>query len=146
MLLERNRHVINTLHPGYDAMIADFVAADPLLAARRAIDMQRLQKEATNPALLMTLGLPGGVKRYVDLRESQLRTAGHTVLMLQPSEAFGLNDRVCLKIQDSDFESLAFLFPKEAPILRKFLVDLGLRHIEVHHFLGVHAEALELVT
>lgn len=146
MLMERNRRVLDALHPGYEAMIADFVAADPLLNARRAIDEHRLLREARDPVLLVTFDLPGGVKRHVDLRQSQLSAAGHTVLVLQPAGSPSRVDQVTLSTPDSAFENLAYNLPEEAPILGGLLSELGLSHIELHHFVGLPAAALELVT
>lgn len=145
-LMERNRRVLGALHPGYEAMIAGFVAADPLLPARRAIDTHRLRQEARDPVLLVTCDLPGGVKRHVDMRQSQLSAAGHTVLILQPSGASGRTNQVTLHIKDLGFENLAYNLPDETPILKSLLSGLSLSHIELHHFVGLPAKTLELVT
>lgn len=40
-LIARNLDVLNRLHPGYDALIAEFQRSDPLRAARRALDEAR---------------------------------------------------------------------------------------------------------
>jgi GT2 family glycosyltransferase/glycosyltransferase involved in cell wall biosynthesis len=145
-LTERNRRVLNALHPGYEAMIADFVAADPLLDARRAIDMHRLCKKTTEPILLMTFDLPGGVQRHVQDRVSELMAAGHSVIVLQPSRTDGRADQVILNAQDRDLENLAFNLPEELSILRAFLLRLQLSYIELHHFVGLPPDALELVS
>ena len=55
-------------------------------------------------------------------------------------------DRVILNTQGSRFENLAFDLPDEAPILRDLLSKLGLSRIELHHFVGLPAATLELVT
>ncbi|MGP0074275.1 MAG: glycosyltransferase [Bryobacteraceae bacterium] len=146
MLLERNRRVLDALHPGYEALISGFVAADPLLQARRAIDTHRLLKEASDPILLVTCDLPGGVQRHVREQQSTLSAAGHTVLILQPAGTPSRADRVILTTQGSRFENLAFHLPEEAPILRDLLSKLGLSRIELHHFVGLPAATLELVT
>jgi GT2 family glycosyltransferase/glycosyltransferase involved in cell wall biosynthesis len=152
VLMERNARVLNALHPGYDTLIADFLAADPLLAARRAIDAERLRQQSKDPVLLVTFDLPGGVKRHVDQRQSELAAAGHTVLILQPAGASGREDRVVLKTPDSTLESLVYQLPQEAPALASLLRDVGLSRdlgaakVELHHFVGLPAAALELVT
>jgi len=145
VLTARNRRVLNALHPGYDALIADFIAADPLLDARRAIDMQRLLQQAVDPVLLMTLGLPGGVKRHVEERESALTAAGHTVIVLQPSAELTGKHRVVLRAKGVTTENLVFR-PDELQMLRDYLSRLGIAHIELHHFAGLPAAALELAT
>jgi GT2 family glycosyltransferase/glycosyltransferase involved in cell wall biosynthesis len=145
-LMERNRRVLDALHPGYANLIADFVAADPLLSARRAIDAHRLVQEATAPVLLVTFDLPGGVRRHVDLRESELSAGGQTVLTLQPAGAGRHANQVILRTHDSRFENLVYNLPQEAPVLRDLLSALGLSNIELHHFVGLPETTLDLVT
>lgn len=144
-LIERNRRVLSALHPGYESMIANFVIADPLHDARRAIDMRRLLRDAIDPVLLVTSDLPGGVKRHVNERQSELATAGNTVLLLQPVETPGRGDRVMLRVEEKGLENLVFQLPEEAPALRAFLLSLRLSHIEFHHFVGLPAAALEII-
>ena len=145
MLIERNRRVLEALHPGYEALIAGFIETDPLLHARRAIDTHRLLKQARNPVLLVTSGVAGGVKRHVDLRQAELAAAGHTVLILRPAEHPG-KDQVTLRTVDSQFENLAYILPGEVDLLRELFANLRLSHIELHHFVGVPVAALEFVT
>ncbi len=146
ILTERNSRILNALHPGYDALIADFGAADPLLDARRAIDIHRLLQEAIDPVLLVTFDLPGGVKRHVDTRQSELMAEGHPVLVLQPSGKHGRADQVILTAHNSGMENLVFNLPEELPVLHALLQKLQLSKIELHHFAGLPATALELVT
>jgi GT2 family glycosyltransferase/glycosyltransferase involved in cell wall biosynthesis len=166
VLKERNRRVLNAFHPGYDAMIAGFVGADPLLNARRAIDTHRLLKEVVDPVLLLTFHLPGGVKRHVEEREAALRSAGHTVLVLKPGTSGQLDEtsqdqlphnrapqdgdaltqnQVILTVQGSGLENLVFNLPEELPLLHALLLKLGLSGIELHHFAGLPGPVLEMV-
>jgi GT2 family glycosyltransferase/glycosyltransferase involved in cell wall biosynthesis len=144
-LTERNQRVLSALHPRYDAMIADFVAADPMLDARRAIDMHRLKK-AIEPVLLVTSELPGGVKRHVTERQSALTTDGLTPLVLQPATIPGRGDHVVLRVQGDGLENLNFRLPEELPVLRTLLLGLKLSGIELHHFVGLPAVVLKLIT
>jgi GT2 family glycosyltransferase len=146
MLTERNSRVLNALHPGYDTMIVEFIAADPLLDARRSIDMHSLLKMARDPVLLVTFDLAGGVKRHVDKRASELRAHGHTVLVLQPSGKDIGVERAILTVQGSGVENLAFDLPEDLPVLRALLLQLRLSNIEFHHFAGLHPAVLESVS
>jgi glycosyltransferase involved in cell wall biosynthesis len=125
-------------------MISDFIAADPLLDARRAIDIRRLLGMANDPVLLVTFGLPGGVKRHVEERQSLLRSTGHTVVVLQPGPS-ERKEQVILRVQDSGMENLTFNLPEDLPMLRALLQGLRLSSIELHHFAGLPAAALEMV-
>lgn len=144
LLLIRNGRILNTLHPGYARLVEEFFAKDPLLNARRAVDMRLLLERAVSPVLLMTLSLPGGVKRHVSERQVELNAAGHTVLVLHPSESGGAPARVNLSVASLGLKNLSFDLPRDFELLLEFLLSLGLSKIEIHHFLGIPAPILEL--
>jgi GT2 family glycosyltransferase/glycosyltransferase involved in cell wall biosynthesis len=145
-LRARNRRVLNLLHPGYDKLIAEFTAGDSLLSSRRAIDIRLLLDHAKAPVLLTTLQLPGGVKRHVDERAAELAAAGHTVLVLRPSEDRGRSGRVFFRVESLGLEDLVFDLPSDFQLLREMLQKLGLEHIELHHLLDMPLDAVELIT
>lgn len=144
LLLIRNGRILNALHPGYARLVEEFSARDPLLNARRAIDMRLLLERADSPVLLMTLSLPGGVKRHVSERQVELNAAGHTVLVLHPPESGGAPARVNLSVASLGLRNLSFDLPRDFELLREFLLSLGLSKIEIHHFLEIPAPILEL--
>ncbi len=89
-LIDRNLAILERLHPGYAALIAAFQARDPLLEARRRLDLARLRaaRPATGEAvLLITHDRGGGVRRRVAEREAALREAGLRPLVLRPAGA-----------------------------------------------------------
>jgi GT2 family glycosyltransferase/glycosyltransferase involved in cell wall biosynthesis len=143
-LMERNGQVLNRLHPGYDAKIAEFAAADPLQDARRAIDMHRLIRSASHPVLLVTCNLKGGVKRHVDTRKAELAAKGHTVLVLQPANTDLPAKQVRLFAPDEDIKNLLFSLPQDLEPLRQLLDRLSLERMELHHFAGLPGTVLEL--
>ena len=145
-LMERNGRVLNALHPGYQAMVADFVAEDPLLDARRAIDTCRLLKSARNAVLLVTCEFPGGVERHLNVRQSELRASGHTTLILQPSKNSHRPGQIILMAPTLELENLVYNLPNENQVLASLLSKLPLSHVELHHFAGLPSAALELVT
>ena len=142
LLTERNCLILNELYPQYESTVSQFIATDPLLASRRAIDMKRLVRWSERPVLIMTCDLAGGVKRHVDLRSSELASAGHTVLVLQPAD----NARVRLMAAGSHFQNLFFRLPMEMPLLQSLLLELRLHKTEVHHLAGTPASFLDLLT
>lgn len=91
ILAARNSHLLERLHPGYDALVQDFIAADPLMAARRRLDIARWAEgaeAARAPAvLLVTLAGRGGVARFIEERAEALRAEGWRVLRLVPETA-----------------------------------------------------------
>ncbi len=88
ILAARNGRLLEGLHPGYDALVQDFIAADPLMAARRRLDLARWAEAAAPgqaPAvLLIMLAGRGGVARFVAERADTLRAEGWRVLRLVP--------------------------------------------------------------
>ncbi len=145
LLRKRNSIVLNRLHPGYDALIEEFSAADPLYEARRFVDMRLLQEKAINPVLIITHDLPGGVKRYVGDRQARLIAGGHTVIILKPLDARNNATKVTLEIAAPGFRNLTFDLPVESEAFFQLLSALKLSHVEFHHFLGLPSHVFETV-
>ena len=81
-LIERNLTVLNRLHPGYDALIAEFQQRDPLRSARRALDVARWYASAheAGSVVMVTHNRGGGgtAPCHSAVRSSpRARTAGH---------------------------------------------------------------------
>jgi GT2 family glycosyltransferase/glycosyltransferase involved in cell wall biosynthesis len=146
LLLNRSRSVLNALHPGYAQLVAELLSRDPLLDSRRAIDMRILIEQAVRPVLLLTLELHGGVRRHVNQREAHLSAAGHTAIVLRPAETDGKVGRVKLHVESLGLKNLCFDLPGDSQLLRELLASLNLSHVEIHHFFGMPAEALEMAT
>jgi GT2 family glycosyltransferase/glycosyltransferase involved in cell wall biosynthesis len=143
-LRRRNELVLNYRHPGYASLVAEFSSRDPLRAARRALDEQWLTEIAVKPVLLLSLELSGGVKRHVAERRAAFEAAGHTVLLLR-AEAQGQSKTQAVRIEALRFEYLGYTVPLELAELRALLRQLSLTRIEIHHFLGLPGEVLDLV-
>lgn len=148
-LLARNQETLERLHPGYGALIAAHVAADPLAEARRRLDRARWQaRHPRRPGracvLLATHAEGGGVEREVRRRARTLAAEGLTPILLRPTEdgacqiAPGLEEG---NPWEDDFPNLVFRLPQEMKALAAFLRAEKPRHLELHHRLG-HAAAL----
>jgi GT2 family glycosyltransferase/glycosyltransferase involved in cell wall biosynthesis len=145
LLSARNQRVIDYRYPGYDALIRSFLDADPLKVAKRALDRGRLLEAAYQPVLLLSMHLAGGVKRHVDDRQAALLALGHSVLIMRGSTDAKTPGRVVISVVGADFEHLIYDLPRELEELRTLLTALRLVHIELHHFLGLPAAALDMV-
>lgn len=135
-LIRRNLVVLNRLHPGYDALIASHVAADPLAPARRRIDALRWAagRCRAGAAILLTHGGGGGVDRVVRERGEALRADGLRAIVLRPG-ASGRN--ACrIEAEDALYPNLTFAIPGELPELARLLRPDRPRHLELHHLLG----------
>ena len=135
-LMGRNLVVLNRLHPGYDALIAAHVAADPLAPARRRIDALRWaeRRARAGSAILVTHGGGGGVDRVVTERCMALAEAGLRPIVLRPG---ALKRGTCrLEADDCAYPNLIYAVPSELPELARLLRADRPRHLELHHLLG----------
>ena len=144
-LMRRNMDVLNRLHPGYDAMIGEHIAADPLASPRRQLDLARwvqarrarlARDMAPRAALLITHAQGGGVERVVQERARLLRAQGVRPIVLRPeADAVLLSDAGI----EEPFPNLRFELPGELDALVALLAGDGVLHAEWHHLLGHHA-------
>ena len=135
-LIARNGAVLNRLYPGYDALVAAHIAADPLAPARRRMDALRWAEERSRlgAVLLLTHAGGGGVDQVIEARCAALRAEGLRPVVLRPGRA------VC-RVEPSGFPNLAYAIPEELPALAALLRPDRPRFLEVHHLLGHHHEA-----
>ncbi len=155
-LLARNLDVLERLHPGYAALIADWQRADPLAPARRALDAARwVARERSGPAvLLVTHDHQGGVERAVRERGAALAGEGMRAILLRPVQdvsgsAEALERRylpgLCsVDLSDGGFPNLRYRLPEELPELATLLAPERVARIELHHLLGHHHSVTEL--
>lgn len=136
-LLRRNTAILNRLHPGYDALIAAHIAADPLFAARRRMDALgwACGRSRAGSVLLVTHGEGGGVEEAVQSRCAALRAEGLRPIVLRPGQD---------GCQVDAFPNLRHALPAELPVLAALLRPDRPRWLEVHHLLGHDRSVLEL--
>ncbi len=142
-LMARNRRLLNLRHPGYDALVEKFIAADPVHAVRRRLDEARIAAAGGRYVLLVALALPGGVERFVAERCRALRDRGMTPLVLRPL-ASG-SPGCAISTEDGAYADLAYAAPDELAALRALLERLAIDHVELHHFLDCDSRVIETV-
>ncbi len=151
-LVTRNMALLNRLHPGYDALVARFEAADPLAPARRRVDRLRWAagRRAAGAVVLVTHALGGGVERHLRERVAAIRDDGLRAVVLRPVVArrepaaerdgtdAGSRDKACAVSDgvDGRFADLDFAMPLEMATLARLLRSDGVRRVELHHLLG----------
>ncbi len=142
-LQERNIILLNRLHPGYDALITDFLARDPLRAARRRMDLHRWHAGTDDAAavILITHDRGGGVHRHVTDRCAALRAQGMRPLQLVPTVHEG---RPGCTLDAAEFPYLVFGLPDEADLLHQVLQAARPCAVELHHFIDHHPAILHL--
>ncbi len=156
-LVARNLDVLEQVHPGYRALIADWISRDPLLPARRRLDALRwhaAHASGSGSVLLITHDLGGGVERCVGERCRAIRAAGRTPILLRPvldrSGTAAALERAYLPglcQVDGDTErwpNLRYRIPGELEDLAHLLRPARPVGMEVHHLLGHHHAVLDL--
>ena len=127
-LRRRNQAILERQHPGYAALVAAHLAADPLFAARRRMDALRWEEgRADSAVILITHGEGGGVAEMVAARAGSLRAAGVRPVVLVPA-AGGCGVE--------GYDDLRFGVPDELPALAALLREDRPTHVEAHHWLG----------
>lgn len=138
-LINRNSEILETLHPGYHDMVADWIKQDPLFEARRRMDLVRFRQETSlkndknTSVLLITHHYGGGVERVVQSHAKEYVKKPLRCLILRPT------DSGCVLEESSNpdsFPSLRFRLPDDWAMLKRVLKAEGVRKIEVHHLVG----------
>ena len=157
-LTARNLAVLNRLHPGYDQLIAEHQAADPLADARRRLDIarwraarrsdQRRDRAASSSVLLITHDRGGGVQRLVDARIARLRAAGMRPIVLYPARLHAERAYAGHCVVDDGsaggYPNLRFALPRELGLLAELLRGDRVVNAELHHLLGHDHAVLDL--
>jgi GT2 family glycosyltransferase len=137
-LLERNAAILARLHPGYDALIADWEARDPLGPTRRRMDVLRWRKgQRPSAAILVTHAGGGGVDRLISQRVEALDAVGVRAIVLRPEGAK-------VVVGDGSTPNLRFAMPDERDALVRLLRADRPTHVELHHDLGHDPTVLDL--
>jgi GT2 family glycosyltransferase len=143
-LWERSQRLLNLRHPGFDRHIASFLAQDPLMRLRRALDERRLLAFEGRCVLLVTLALTGGVERFVTERCREVRAQGLFPLLLRAAAPGDLT-RCELWTDALEVPNLRYDIPAELPDLNALLRALRVEAIEIQHFLHLDARVIEAV-
>ncbi len=157
LLAERNRALLDHLHPGFDALIAGWTARDGLALSRRRLDearwraFRRRDRSGRSTVLLITHDAGGGVERRLEARRAAISAIGGRPVTLRPARAAG--DAPAARIEgageiDSAGEgwpNLVYALPAELRTLTGRLRALRPARIELHHLLGHHPAILGLL-
>lgn len=123
-------------YPHYAKQVADFVADDPALRLRRALDMARLQKHRhTRNVLMVSHALGGGTQKLIAERMEKLAAEQSTgAFMLSPLPAQeGMVAISHTKVPHTP--NLVFSITDEQEMLLAALRSLGISRLHVHHLI-----------
>jgi GT2 family glycosyltransferase len=155
-LRTRNGRLVEELHPGYAALIEQYVARDPLAEPRRRIDLLRWRERGRKwrrSAILITHDDGGGVEQRLILAAKAHDRAGRRPIVLRPAEtpggepAIAVRDGITLRDRlADDLPNLVYAVPRELPALLRLLRAAKPEMTEVHHFAEYPPAVYDLVT
>lgn len=147
-LVARNLRSLNRLHPGYDQLIRDFVADDPLASARKRLDVARWEadRDGRRAVVIITHDRGGGVERHVRTRCEEIERAGRRPIVVRPSRSGTTPGcRLSRGVEDAH-PNLVYQLPAEVDSLAELLRQERPTHVELHHGMDHQGAALELDT
>lgn len=130
--------IIRERYPLYDSDVARHCAADPARLHRVRMTFARWRAAQVPVTLLCTHDLGGGTERQVQRVAAELRQTGHVVIM-RP----GFGHKTLLRFENTCPED-AFDFvvdPGGAQALADLLLQMGVRHVQLHHLYD-HGDSL----
>lgn len=135
VLCQHNQSVLARLHPGYQAHVARWMAADPLHEARRRMDIvrfcaDRLAGRPPRAVLLLTHDAGGGVARVVARRVAYWRGQGVRPLVLRATAHGSVLGE---EATQTAYPNLRFAGAADMRLLERLLRAEGVCHVEVHY-------------
>jgi len=138
-LILRGLGILATRYPRYEALVAAVAAADPLLPARRNLDLARLADRLRGPVVLIqTMHAAGGTERFVQEHGRRLVGQGCFPLLLRPAAEPLAGVRLEPLDAGDPLPNLYFRLPAEMEALRTLLAGLPVDRVEIQHTLNHH--------
>lgn len=136
-LIARNLKLLNSIHPGYDALVKKWQDQDPLLPFRRALDLRRLAYDKPNvrSVLLVTHDRQGGLTRHVDRRGTFYLT--HNIVPFQLKPIHSGSGKLLWQIAgfpENTYPNL--IVPRNPHALKALLTSLNCTALEIHSYIG----------
>ncbi len=140
--------ILEQRYPGYEQEIHCFLAADPLAAARRQLDIARLVGQGTVfPLLLVCATLGGGTDRFVTARVARCAAAGVSTLILRPERTAEGARSLRLEVPGRpDLPNLVYDLADGLADLLADLRQLGVERMEIHHLFNLDLPVLSRLT
>ena len=142
-LIDRSGRILNARHPGYDALIQDYLSDSPIKAVRRRLGEARMRGRAAPHVLIITHDLPGGIDRVVEGRADHFRALGLEVAVIRPDAR-----RTGLSVSFPDDPLMADLTYDQADDRDEIIAlvkDPVFKTVEVHQFIGMKSDLTEAI-
>lgn len=132
-LINRSLQLMSEKYPEYNLVIQEFIKSDPLAAARRNIDLERLKRCGDKFILMISHNLGGGTERHIKDLVSLLEVENINSLVLKPDAKS--NDWLELTCQKLDLLA-RYNITHDREDLINDLKYLGVFHVHIHHTIG----------
>lgn len=142
-LISRNLHLLNSLHPGYDQLIACWQDRDPLAAYRKMLDLARLHQNnlLLKSVILIMHDREGGILRHVWKRASLYEQAGiFAFIMVPETHRSGRLTWKLSSIRDKDYPNLSI--PRNSFSFKALYKNLKCKKFEIHSYIGSGVEKI----
>ncbi len=132
--------IIDARYPDYRAKVADFFERDPARPHRCAVDIARVKTSALPRILMVTHGWGGGTERHVrDL--AKLAENDCEVILLRPERG---NNLSLTWLRTGEAFQVFFNAHSAFDQLLKFVGELGISRVHLHHVHGLPIEVLTI--
>lgn len=145
ILTAHNLKILYRRYPDYRRQIMRFLQSDPVRPLRQAVDEALVAVDPPPSVLLLSLARGGGVEQHVSERVRALLAEGVRAVTLLPDAPENAGGACRLAIAGEEFDDLTYSLPKDLNRLAALLAKLNVRHVEIHHTLGLDPSALELI-
>ncbi|NLY16448.1 MAG: glycosyltransferase [Gammaproteobacteria bacterium] len=137
---QRQGHrVLTSLHPDYDWIIQQHVAADPARPLRFALDAAIADSSGKPVVLMVNHGRGGGSQRHVEELCDRLAGQLHTYLLTA-----GPDGSVCVGIYDRGQRNSLSFAAEQSELLLETLRLLGVSRIHFHHIIDLPHAVISL--
>jgi O-antigen biosynthesis protein len=131
------------IHPWYPGAVEEFIQADPVKPARRALDVARLKQRSAGGAILFVLhGLGGGTEQHALEMAALLEADGTPVFFSRPDDRTGW-----LYIEDPETPETpnltGFRFDADLDDYAATISALGVRLLHIHNMAAMHPNAAD---
>lgn len=142
--VERALRVLDHRYPDYRSCVQEFLEEDPLLKARKALDLARLTElVGTENVLLVTHSLGGGTQQHVQEEVERLTNRGMSVFLLSGGTKGDRSARITHSSAGAlpSLEALAL----DGRELWDLIARLQISQVHVHHMIDFASDLLEVV-
>lgn len=139
---------LNTIHPSYPGLVAEFVRSDPVRAYRRRLDSARFRnaKGAGKTCLIVSHDRGGGTERHIRELAEQLRTEGHLVIFGRPlAEDRNRISFACHQMAPTEVLG-SLVVERDLSEFVQVLHDCEVDFVHVHHLIDFPHSTSDLIT